>query len=328
MNVTLPPKITPPDPETPREAIKRQALREALKREAPPEPPKRQAVRQVQREVLTRRQMSLLAVGAFVLVLITWQAGALDGLLYPLRLFVSLIHELGHGLTAILTGGRFEGFVVYPNGSGLARLRGGNPLLTPQMGYLGAGFFGAALLVLANRVRPVRFVAYGLAVLIGGCVLIFTNSGGILIPLLIVSAIAWSVSGSVRRYRALILVAAAVCALLALAIAWTDTTLRISLISALLLAALGTFGVRPLIVFVLNFLALMVGLNALMDIWFLFGDLGASVQGYPNDAAAMAHLTGVPTLFWVTLWVALVVSMMVTAAYIAFIRPLRRIVGL
>ncbi len=77
------------------------------------------------------RNTVLIAAVAFVVVLIVWQTSTLEGLLYPMRLLVSLIHELGHGLTAILTGGQFLGFEVFPNGAGLARLQGGSPFLTP-----------------------------------------------------------------------------------------------------------------------------------------------------------------------------------------------------
>ncbi len=138
-----------------------------------------------------RREMLGLAAAAFVLVLIIWQIGALDTFLFPLRLYVSLIHEMGHGLTAILTGGRFLDFEVFPNGSGLARYIGGSSFLVPQMGYLGAALFGAVLLVLTNRTRDPRLVAYGVAVLIGGCVILFTGASGVLIPLMLVSGLAW-----------------------------------------------------------------------------------------------------------------------------------------
>lgn len=272
-----------------------------------------------------RARMLLLAGGAFVLVLICWQTGLLGTLLYPLRLFVSLVHELGHGLTAILTGGRFIKFEVFPNGAGLATTAGGSPLLVPQMGYLGAALFGAVLLVLTNRVREVRYVAYGVAALIGGCVLLFTSTGsGLLIALLVGGVAAWLIADRLVRYQTPLRVVAGACALLALALVWSDVALRIGLIGAALLVVLGTFALRPVTAFVLNFLALVVGLNAFMDIWGLLGSLNASLGNIPNDAAAIAHYTNTPTVFWVVLWLALVLGMMSTAFYVAFIQPMRR----
>src|SRR5579859_70249 len=129
--------------------------------------------------VTAARRRLLLAVAGFVVFLIVWQSGALVNLLYPLRLFVSLVHELGHGLTAILTGGKFLNFQVFPDGSGLAYTAGGSGFLVPQMGYLGAALFGALLLALTNRVRDVRPVAYGVAALVGFGVVFFTGQGGL-----------------------------------------------------------------------------------------------------------------------------------------------------
>ena len=39
---------------------------------------------------------------------------------YPLMLLSTLVHEMGHGMAAMLVGGRFEQFVMNPDGSGVA----------------------------------------------------------------------------------------------------------------------------------------------------------------------------------------------------------------
>jgi len=39
---------------------------------------------------------------------------------YPLLLLSTLVHELGHGLSAVLMGGSFEKFLMWPDGSGVA----------------------------------------------------------------------------------------------------------------------------------------------------------------------------------------------------------------
>ncbi len=272
-----------------------------------------------------RARTLALAGAAFVLVLICWQTGLLSGVLYPMRLFVSLVHELGHGLTAILTGGRFIKFEVFPNGAGLATTAGGSPFLVPQMGYLGAALFGSVLLVLTNRVSRVRYVAYAVAALIGGCVLMFTGSGGsLLIGLIVGGVAAWLIADRLVRYQMPLRLVAGACAALILALIWSNVALRIGLIGAALLIALGTFGSRPVTTFVLNFLALVVGLNAIMDIWGLLGSLNASLGDIPNDAAAVARYTGTPTAFWVILWLIVVAGMMGAAFYVAFVQPLRK----
>ena len=51
---------------------------------------------------------------------------------------ITLVHELGHGLAAILTGGSFLYFEVFPNGGGLAHTSGGLRFVVIPAGYLGA----------------------------------------------------------------------------------------------------------------------------------------------------------------------------------------------
>ena len=45
-----------------------------------------------------------------MIALVLWQMQGLFFLAYPFRLFVTMIHELGHGMAAVLTGGRFPAF--------------------------------------------------------------------------------------------------------------------------------------------------------------------------------------------------------------------------
>lgn len=45
-------------------------------------------------------------------------------LAYPLMLLSTLAHEMGHGVTALLVGGSFERFVMWPDGSGMAAWSG------------------------------------------------------------------------------------------------------------------------------------------------------------------------------------------------------------
>ncbi len=263
-------------------------------------------------------------IGAFVVFVVLWQTGNLDGLLYPLRLLVSLIHEMGHGLTAILTGGHFDHFEVFANGAGLAYTYGGSAFLVPQMGYMGAALFGAVLLTLTNRVRDVRPIAYGVAALIGGCALFFTAKGGLVLLLAVGALLAWGAAAAVYRTRAFFQIAAIGLAVVTIVVTWGEVTLRIGLISALVIAALGAFAPRPVTIFVLNFLALVVGLNAILDIAYLLQAPGASVGSVPNDAAAMTRLTGLPVVFWALLWVGLALLMNGLAFYVSFIAPARR----
>lgn len=100
-----------------------------------------------------RRRALVVVLLALAVVYILWNIPQLSFIVYPLRLFVTFIHEAGHGLTAILTGGRFLGFVVHADTSGVATTQGGAIALILPAGYLGAALFGAALFYLVNT-RP------------------------------------------------------------------------------------------------------------------------------------------------------------------------------
>ncbi len=271
-----------------------------------------------------RRNTTLLAIAAFVLVLVAWQTVGMSGVLYPIRLFVSLVHELGHGLAAIITGGSFVRFEVFPNGAGVAYTAGGNRLLILPAGYLGAAFFGATLLVLTNRTRRVREVGVGVAVFVAAGVILFsTTNRFMLIGLLAGAFAAFLLGDHILRFRTVLWILAGVMGLVLLVTVLGVTALGVGLGIAAVLAVLSLVLPRSAVIFVLNFLALIVGMNAIMDIWFLLDNMSASIGSVQNDAAAMGRLTNISGQIWAILWVFLAAAMMLTAAYMAFIQPLR-----
>ncbi|HEX8683100.1 MAG TPA: M50 family metallopeptidase [Ardenticatenaceae bacterium] len=69
--------------------------------------------------------------------------------LLPVKMFVVLLHEMSHGLAAVLTGGEVEQLRLLSDEGGLALTRGGNRFLILSAGYLGSALWGAALLRLA-----------------------------------------------------------------------------------------------------------------------------------------------------------------------------------
>ena len=65
-----------------------------------------------------------------------------DTILYPINLLVTILHELGHGLGAILTGGYVDAVQINPDGSGWTRTGGGWVSVILMGGYLGSAIFG------------------------------------------------------------------------------------------------------------------------------------------------------------------------------------------
>ena len=77
-------------------------------------------------------------------------------LVYPFRLFVVFLHELGHGVVALLTGGRIVSIAISSDEGGVCVTQGGVPFLVLNAGYLGSLLFGALFLLLGARRRNAR----------------------------------------------------------------------------------------------------------------------------------------------------------------------------
>lgn len=71
-------------------------------------------------------------------------------LVYPIRLFVTFIHEGGHAIAAILTLGQVERLHVFLDASGETLTRGGFSLAIASAGYLTSTAFGALLLIIGS----------------------------------------------------------------------------------------------------------------------------------------------------------------------------------
>lgn len=70
---------------------------------------------------------------------------------YPLKIFVVFMHEVSHGLAAIVTGGRIVEIQVNPQQGGHALTQGGSRFWTLTAGYLGSLLWGGLILLLAAR---------------------------------------------------------------------------------------------------------------------------------------------------------------------------------
>lgn len=81
----------------------------------------------------------------------------------PLKILVVVLHELSHGLAALLTGGSIVEITVSPGQGGLALTRGGSRFLILSAGYFGSLLLGMGLLFAALRSTADRAIVAGLA---------------------------------------------------------------------------------------------------------------------------------------------------------------------
>ena len=97
-------------------------------------------------------------LGACALTVALWFVPVASFALYPLRLFVTFIHEGSHAVAATLTGGTAYRIEIQPDASGDTLTAGGWGIVIVMAGYLGATAYGAALLALARRPGSARVV--------------------------------------------------------------------------------------------------------------------------------------------------------------------------
>jgi len=88
----------------------------------------------------------------FVLLWALWDTV----LIYPIKVFVVLLHEMSHALAALATGGSVERIVLDPNQGGAAYTVGGSPFVTLSAGYLGSLLWGVLFVMLgfSRWLRP------------------------------------------------------------------------------------------------------------------------------------------------------------------------------
>jgi hypothetical protein len=138
----------------------------------------------------TRPDVLFLA-GLSLLLTFLWRVPVVGMLFYPFRLLNTFIHELSHGFAALLTGGRFDRFVVHPNREGLAHIRGGNRFIVVSAGYLGPAIFGGALILLSATEVAVQSILLGLGVgLALACLFFVRNFFGFAAGLLLAASLA------------------------------------------------------------------------------------------------------------------------------------------
>ncbi len=97
---------------------------------------------------------------------------------YPLKIFVVLLHEVSHGIAAIATGGSIQRITLDPMQGGACYCPGGNAFLTLSAGYLGSLLWGGLLISVArtNRIRP-EWVNALIGVLVVGLTLLYVRNG-------------------------------------------------------------------------------------------------------------------------------------------------------
>jgi hypothetical protein len=232
---------------------------------------------------MTRGAMLWITIASIGAVYLLWNVEFLSFLAYPFRLFVTYIHESGHALATIISGGKVVGFSVSSDGSGLARTIGGSRALILPAGYVGAALFGAILFYLIHRYpHYIRLISR----ILGIGLIIFT--------------VLYARPDEQGAPFALFVGLMVGMTLLTLA---QKASLEFNLI-------------------LLSILAIMTGLNALMDITTLIRYADTCHRGVCNDAYAFSREVApiLPATIWAIVWAGVSVILLSVSVYYSLVR--------
>ena len=225
-------------------------------------------------------QLFLLLLASVITLLLWWFVPFAEYALYPIRLFVTFIHESSHAIIAVLTGGSVQSLTIATDGSGEVYSAPSGifgALLTSSAGYLGTTAFGVLLLFLIRR----AFSPNKLLILLGGFVAIMTVIFTVISPVFNFLSLQASFSNIVF-------------------------TIVAGAFLTALLVGLGAYASPRVANFAVAFLAVQCLLNALVDLKTVFF-INAPVIGTDihTDAANMAAASGIPGIIWVVIWIGL-----------------------
>lgn len=229
----------------------------------------------MQSTAITRRGQSFDTTVVFAVIVTVIAAFFLweTRLLLPIKIFVVFLHELSHGLAAILTGGSVERLILLDDEGGLAFTRGGNRFLILSAGYLGSALWGTLLMRLAWARPVVRRVAIqGIAGLLALALLLY-----------------------IRDVRTLAYVTVFILGLWAVA-RWGDSRFHLAT-----LWLLGSFSSLYAI--------LDIGTDVLLQGPFAGIPLLDGGNTFTNDATLLASVTFVPAFVWGLLWGGIAVAL-------------------
>ena len=102
----------------------------------------------------------ILSISIFSLLL--WDSP----IIYPVKIFVILLHEISHAVAAILTGGSVEKIILDLHLAGNTITKGGNQILIALSGYVGSLFIGSLILISAKDKNLSKWLTTILAIII------------------------------------------------------------------------------------------------------------------------------------------------------------------
>lgn len=114
----------------------------------------------------TTRKEKIIELTALLLLLIFSFIFWNTKFVYPIKLFVVLLHEQCHALAAILTGGKIESMNIGFDLGGSCQASGGNAIVIASAGYLGSLVLGLLFFLSPNNIKIGKWIVLILSLLI------------------------------------------------------------------------------------------------------------------------------------------------------------------
>ncbi|MDX1702339.1 MAG: M50 family metallopeptidase [Melioribacteraceae bacterium] len=102
----------------------------------------------------------IIVLVASLLSLLFWESS----LVFPIKIFVVMIHEFSHAIMTIFTGGNVEKILLNFDLSGITQSKGGSLLLIAAAGYPGSLIIGVLLYLSADNLKLRKWMTNGLAI--------------------------------------------------------------------------------------------------------------------------------------------------------------------
>jgi hypothetical protein len=120
-------------------------------------------------------------------------------LLYPFTLLATWVHEMGHGVTALVTGGGFDHLEIFWDASGLAYTSTRQAIMQPIVslgGLMAPPIVGAAILAGARGPRRAQgvLIAFSIALVASLAIWVRSVTGFVAVPLvaaLVLAVVRW-----------------------------------------------------------------------------------------------------------------------------------------
>jgi hypothetical protein len=137
----------------------------------------------IKRQNHTSEQVTILII--LIASLILWNTPVI----YPIKLFVVILHELSHAIMGIITGGKITAMSAGLDLSGKCQVEGGNQIAIASVGYLGSLLCGILIFIAPNNLKSGKWILISFAIIILSISLITSYTNLTFVILSIISSL-------------------------------------------------------------------------------------------------------------------------------------------